>query len=248
MKEGETKAKGKPRKKRLATMEQKTSFNMAVSVHAKDQLKRLASFFGMTQRAMIETILEKSEQEALRQIKARYYSPDKYYGLSESGAGRIENFFPDPYGYERHKVYKAFTPDCGLLEKIKVLVNKSGAACIIHDMDTGEREYRLAPAGHISFVYDPDYQGKPTCYLFDMFREHNGGSVRRIVLGTIEDRYDDEYRIYGLMGGMEQRVVLSITDAVSARRLNHVGWERWQTHESNSCYPEEWTDRGWQEI
>lgn len=41
MKDGGTKAKGKPRKKRLASMEQKTSFNMAVSVHAKDQLKRL---------------------------------------------------------------------------------------------------------------------------------------------------------------------------------------------------------------
>jgi hypothetical protein len=201
----ETKAKGKPRKKRLASMEHKTSFNMAVSVHAKNQLKRLASFFGMTQRAMIETILEKSEQEALRQIKARYYSPDKYYGLSESGAGQIENFFPDHYEYERHKVYKDFTPDCSLLEKIKALVNK---AVPLHHSRHGYRRKGVPSCTrrHISFVYDPDYQGKPTCYLFDMFREHNGGSVRRIVLGTIEDRYDDEYRIYGLMGGMEQRV------------------------------------------
>lgn len=244
MKDGSTKAKGMPRKKRLASMEQKTSFNMAVSVHAKDQLKRLAAFFGMTQRAMIETILEKSEQEALRQVGR--HSLGCYYGASELGTGRIEYFFPDPYQYERHKALAGFTPDRALLERIKTLVNKDRAACIVHDMDTGKREYRLAPAGHISFVYDKQNDGKPTCYLFDMFVEQNGGSVRRIVLGTIQTWWEGGYRIYGLMGGMEQRVVLSITDDISVKRLNEAGWERWLGHSWNSCYPENWPD--WQEI
>lgn len=244
MRDGGTKPKGKPRKKRLASMEPKTSFNMAVSVHAKDQLKRLASFFGITQRAMIETILEKSEQEALRQVGSHLL--ERYSSASEPGAGRIEYFFPDPYHYERHKALAEFMPDRALLERIKTLVNKDRAACIVHDMDTGKKEYHLAPAGHISFVYDKQNDDKPTCYLFDMFREHNGGSVRRIVLGTIQTWWEGGYRIYGLMGGMEQRVVLSITDDISIKRLNEVGWERWQVHESNSCYPEDWPD--WQKI
>jgi hypothetical protein len=39
-----------------------------MNVNAKQQLKRLASFFGITPRAMIEIIFERSEQEVMRQV------------------------------------------------------------------------------------------------------------------------------------------------------------------------------------
>ncbi len=49
--------------------------NMIVSVQAKAQLKRLARHAGITQRAMLEQLLEKAERRAV----ARMQDSDDYF-------------------------------------------------------------------------------------------------------------------------------------------------------------------------
>jgi hypothetical protein len=53
--------------------------NVIIDLHAKRALERLASCYGVTQRAMLEQILATAEQEALKQSTRFPRGQDDYY-------------------------------------------------------------------------------------------------------------------------------------------------------------------------
>lgn len=137
--------------------------------------------------------------------------------------------------------------DKALVQEIKSFANKTGAYCIVNDLYSGEKLYELDPAGHISFVYDKNNEDKPTCFLFDMFIEHNGGSVRRIVLTKVERHAKRSFLLYGYMGGDEIPISAQVIDLEgNDASLEKTKWAEWNKADNGRCYPENWPD--WQEI
>jgi hypothetical protein len=139
--------------------------------------------------------------------------------------------------------------DKALIQEIKSFANKTGAYCIVSNSESGEREYELDPVGHISFVYDKDHDGKPTCILFSMAMEQTGGALRRIVLTRVARHAERSYLIEGYMGGDEIPVSALVLDIQGkGEALERVKWAEWNEQQGRFRYtwPESWPD--WQEI